>query len=172
MYGDDEVQTPEAALLEELNDNGRLNYKQLAAASRRHQATIYRYMSGDLTIPVAVLNAAFRLTGDLRIVLLITGGVPVQIQALDTAGNCPCSETERKPPIRIPPPEQALDELHDVLEDGAKAAKYLRAIFADGRLTPGDLLALDKFDECMGKMRIKQAVCQTAMQTARERIMK
>ena len=64
-------------LLGDILEEHDITVKQLAMATGRAAPTVYRYCSGESTIPSIVWRVLYKKTGDPRIVKLITGDVPV-----------------------------------------------------------------------------------------------
>lgn len=63
-------------LLTDIMDAHDINVKQLAAMTGRAASTLYKYCSGDATIPSVVWRSLYALCGDGRILKLVTGDVP------------------------------------------------------------------------------------------------
>jgi hypothetical protein len=57
--------------------------KWLASATGRSLAQVYRYLSGEATIPSLIWRVLYGRTRDLRIVQLMTGDVPVVFVDVD-----------------------------------------------------------------------------------------
>jgi len=70
-----------------LEDNPAITVKRLAVETGLGTSTLYRYRIGGATIPSIVWRALWRLTGDERILGLITGGTPTIVVRL-TGGDC------------------------------------------------------------------------------------
>lgn len=63
-------------LLTEIMGEYDINVKQLAAITGRAASRLYKYCSGDATIPSVVWRSVYKLCGDSRIIKLMTGDVP------------------------------------------------------------------------------------------------
>lgn len=71
MYED--AMANDAQVLSDVLDQHHVAPRHIAHLTGIHTSTIYRYLSGEKTLPSAVLAAAFRLTLDPRLLCLITG---------------------------------------------------------------------------------------------------
>ncbi len=147
-----------------------LSVTQVANRSGLAEKSIYKYLAGDRTLPSDVIRAVFELTADLRLVVLITGAVPVQIQALESTRDCPHDDRSRQAPVHVPPPEEALSHMLAAAKGCIQCGEHLNGIFADGRVDRHDLSAIDKLMECLSKVRIEAAVCHASMESAREKV--
>ena len=65
-----------------LDANPSVTVKQLAMETGLGTSTLYRYRIGGATIPSIVWRALWRITGDQRILALITGGAPTVVVRL------------------------------------------------------------------------------------------
>ena len=65
-----------------LDHSQTVNVKRLALETGLGESTLYRYGSGGATIPSIVWRVLWRLTGDERILALITGGTPTMVVRL------------------------------------------------------------------------------------------
>ena len=78
-----------------LEDNPAITVKRLAVETGLGTSTLYRYRIGGATIPSIVWRALWRLTGDERILALITGGTPtIVVRLID--GDCGPNEATIK----------------------------------------------------------------------------
>ncbi len=132
----------DAELLGRVLDDHDVPAKRLAHAAGLHSATIYRYLSGEKTLPSTVLRAAFELTHDSRLVNLITGNVPVAYQIVGSAEGGAVG-TGR--PLRVPPIAQIDDHASEAVENAAKCMRYILAILKDGRVDASDRTAGESF---------------------------
>ncbi|RKY08446.1 MAG: hypothetical protein DRP56_04125 [Planctomycetota bacterium] len=66
-------------LLSDILDDHGLGVKWLKAAVGRSIAQVYRYLSGEATIPSVVWRVLYDKTRDVRITEIVTGEVPVVI---------------------------------------------------------------------------------------------
>ena len=66
-------------LLTDLLDEYAIPVKQLAREAGRAASTLYKFCSGERTIPSVIWRTLYRLTRDGRIPTLLTGDVPVVV---------------------------------------------------------------------------------------------
>jgi hypothetical protein len=111
--------------------------KALARHCHLHVATVHRYLSGERTIPSSFLRGVFELTGDLQIIGLISGTVPIQFQSIGSG-----SDTQ---PSRIPPVDELLEMACKANELAAQAIPFMGNILKDGKIDAGDLQAIEQF---------------------------
>jgi hypothetical protein len=104
--------------------------KQLAMLTGRSAAQVYRYLSGEATIPSIVWRVIYSRTRDYRILQLITGDMPVLSVPFEApSDDLKCSiETL----IRMRRAQIAVEQ--DMLN-----------IFADGKIDGGDRQAIERF---------------------------
>lgn len=69
-------------MLSAILDRHRYTAKQLAAWTGRAQSTIYKYLSGELTIPSIIWRALYDRSLDCEIITLLTGTLPVVVVPL------------------------------------------------------------------------------------------
>lgn len=135
MYED--AMPHDAGVLREVLNDADLTPKRLALESGLHESTIYRYLSGEKTIPSIVLRRAFELTRDKRIPQLITGNVATQIileiHAVETAA----------PTLRTPPVEQLLTEASAAVKCAAEGLPQIAQMLKDGKINEDDRAAID-----------------------------
>jgi predicted DNA-binding transcriptional regulator AlpA len=74
-------------VLQEVIARHGLTAKQLAAWTGLAQSTIYRYLSGQVTIPSIIWRAIYERTLDYSILRLITGCLPHAVVPLFVAGK-------------------------------------------------------------------------------------
>jgi len=168
---DDMAMSHDAEVLETVIRDHGLTVAQVATRSGYAEKTIYRYLSNEgRTLPSEVIRAVYELTADNRLILLITGSVPVQFQPLEEKRDCPHSTHGRRSPVRIPPIEDVLPRTLEAAEQVVKCGQLVAKIMADGKLDASDLSAVDKFQACISYARKQLAVCDAAMESARERV--
>ena len=124
-----------------------VSIEALADRSGYDDKSIYRYLSGERTLPSNVLRAAFELTGDGRLLRLVTGAVPVCVHPL---GSCSSSSSgaaaiQTAAAHRVPPLPDTLINAGNAIESTGKIVRYLRDILQDGRVDVKDLVGLEKF---------------------------
>jgi hypothetical protein len=69
-------------LLSDILTEQEISVKRLAMLTGRAAPTIYKYCSGEATIPSIIWRSLYKLTGDARITELLTGDVPVMVVPL------------------------------------------------------------------------------------------
>ena len=69
-----EVSDDHLLLTDVLDDHG-ITVKRLAMDSGRGASTVYKYCSGEATIPSVIWRVLYRLTKDPRVIKLVTGDV-------------------------------------------------------------------------------------------------
>lgn len=152
----------DAELLEQVLSQHEITIAALSRRAGIASKTIYRYLSGERTIPSDCLRAAFELTGDLRIIGLITGSVPIQCVALteDQAGPAGA----RPSPVRLPPPEQWLQESCQATKQLAEATTYLAKVWQDREVTESDRGFLCQYRALTAEVRRVLAINDAAIQ--------
>lgn len=150
MIADVDAMPYDARLLQQLIDERALTVEALAQRSGYDDKTIYRYLAGERTCPSMVLRAAFELTRDLRVLALVTGGVP--LVKLGRADG------------RVPPLAEAMDETLDAVEKAADSARYMHRITRDNRFDASDFAAADKFSTHAGRAQVCLANAMAAIE--------
>lgn len=117
-------------LLSAICDEHGLTAKWLAMKVGLHQSSVYRYLSGEATIPSVVWRELFAKTRDLRIVKLMVGEVPLEVIPLDRVDGDAVGYADWL--------EQRKVEL-DV-------ERELLAIFADGTVDANDATAIEAYE--------------------------
>lgn len=161
-------------VLQQVMDSHGLTVKHIAARTGIAQQSVYKYMGGIRTLPSDVLRAAFELSGDTRILALITGSVPVEFSLPCARHEAPAGNGEacigRNQPVRVPPIDQVLPQTLDTARRVVECGEYLAKIFADGRFDRNDLAAAAKFQEHCAAAQTQLATCAAAVEGERERI--
>lgn len=119
-----------------LRDRG-VSIDQLAERAGYDDKTIYRYLTGERTLPSIVLRAAFELTLDARLIRLITGAIPACL-------TFPGSPAPANRPVRVRPLADGLTDAGNAIESTGKLVRYLRTVLRDGAIDGKDLSALEK----------------------------
>ena len=114
-----------------LEHSQTVNVKRLALETGLGESTLYRYWLGGATIPSIVWRTLWRLTGDHRILALITGGTPTVV-------------------VRLQNGEVKLDRatIGHLLETRQKQIDCERSvleIIADGKIDANDREAIEKY---------------------------
>jgi hypothetical protein len=74
MHKDEDKQvSDDHFLLGQILEDGGITVKQLCLYSGRSAACVYRYLSGEATIPSLIWRVLFERTGDHRILTLVAG---------------------------------------------------------------------------------------------------
>ncbi len=151
-----------------------LTVTQLAFRTGLSEQTIYKYLAGKRTIPTVVFRAAYELTGDGRLPLLITGSVPVEIsfrgQRSDADGGNGAAGSAPRQTLRVPPIEQTLPRTLEAARQVVECGQYLAKVFEDGTVDRNDLASIAKFERLCADARTQLALCHAAIESARERI--
>lgn len=120
-----------AQLAQEIVEDHQLPIKRLAMVVGVDQATVYRWLAGERTVPLDLYRALFELTRDFRLIAMVAGRVPLT-----------CTVNPEGPP----------PELADILprallsiESAAEAARALHRIVSDRRVDQSDAAALRDF---------------------------
>lgn len=119
----------------------------LAERAGYDDKSIYRYLSGERTLPSIVIRAAFELTHDGRLLRLITGAVPVCVHLVassSSSGSAAAGQTAAATQP-VPPFPDTLINAGNAIESAGKIIRYLRDILQDGRVDVKDLVGLEKF---------------------------
>jgi len=131
--------------LQELLEKHDLNVKQLSMWTGRAASTIYKYLSGELTIPSIIWRAIFSRTLDTDVAMLITGEVPCIIAPLVSAGT------------KAKLDAATLGEIIKVRQSQIDCEKYILKILADGKVDESDTAAIDKYKSTFGEMLKSQS---------------
>ena len=124
-----------SAILDEYD----LTVKWLSRAVGLSESQVYRYRSGDATIPSVVWRVLYKKTRDLRIVQLVTGDVPVTV--VDLVKNQTVFDRIDAPSlkqlVRARREQIAVEEnLLEILADGAVDRRDAKAVAAYKRNHP------------------------------------
>ncbi len=130
----------EAETLESVMEDHRITAKQLALWCDCHKSTIYRYISGEKNIPIALLRHLYERTQDARLAQLITGIVPTQIIVLIDIEQQP-----RGASIPVPPIDQLLPDSTATVKACADGVVEMGKILADGKVDERDRQSIAKF---------------------------
>jgi len=134
------LETPmshEASTLEAVMETHDITAKQVALSTGLHQSTIYRYLSGEKTIPIALLRHLYERTQDARLAQLVTGIVPTEILVL-----IPIEKIGSLPPLN-----QLLCDATTTLKDCADGVIEVGKIVADGKVDERDLQSIAQFKQ-------------------------
>lgn len=149
MTSEFDVMPYDATLLAKVIEERGITVQALAARAGYDDKSVYRYLSGERTTPSTVFRAAFELTGDVRLVTLVSGSVPVCWHTIGhthpAQANGPQNQQPREPE-RIPPIDQLFPQASTAIEQLAASLKYIHKIVADGRIDASDGKAIDSFN--------------------------
>lgn len=126
----------DAELIRDLIDEEKFSVKQISRVSGYGESAIYKMLSGDRAVTTTLLQAAWRMTGDTRILgLLISGsGWAVQLVPIN-------------PPVAQGKLAELLPRALDALRDATDCVEYLHKIGADGRVDRYDDADISAFDK-------------------------
>lgn len=148
----------DATLLSDVIAAHGLTVTALANRSGYDATSIYRYLSGERTVPSTVLRALFELTLDMRIVGLIAGVIPVQLIVLRQGESQPAPKH-----VRIPPVNQLVDETNVAMKATADAFAYIAKILADERVDQSDSTAIENFKKHSAAAQRQLALVDAAL---------
>ncbi len=155
MTTEHDVMPYDATLLARVIDDSQVSVQAVANRSGYDDKSIYRYLTGERTVPSSVLRAAFELTRDVRLVQLVAGSVPVVLVSSGPA------------PIRIPPVETLFPQATEALESLARSLRYVHKIAADRRIDAGDDTAIENFKTHAAEAQRLIALTTAAMESHR-----
>lgn len=161
MTTEHDVMPHDCQLLSRVLEDHGVTVSALANRSGYDDKSVYRYLAGERTIPSIVLRAAFELTHDMRILGLVTGGVPLQLQLI----NAPRSAD----PQRIPPIAQLVPQCCKCVEQTSAALKYLARIVEGGEVDASDQRAAVNFQRHAAEAQRLLALVSAAVNTHAER---
>ncbi len=135
-------------LLSNILADHEVTVKQVAMLTGRAMSTIYKYCSGESTIPSVVWRVLYKLTRDERITGLITGDVPVMMVALAKTGKGTAAD---------------LGRMIEARQEEIDFEKRVLKILADGEVNEKDRADIAKLKTEFPKMitslsRIFQAI--------------
>jgi len=132
---DHELSDDNLTLSQALEDAG-MTVKQLASLTGRSGSQIYRYLSGEATIPSVIWRTVYGRTRDLRILQLITGDISVISVPVETCGDLKCS----------------LETLIKMRRSQIGVEQEILDIFADGRVDDSDRRSIERFKKEFPRM--------------------
>lgn len=168
MTNEIDVMPYDATLLAKVLEERGVTVLALASRAGYDDKSIYRYLAGERTCPSTVLRAAFELTGDLRIIGLIAGAVPICVHPV---GVAPAASGSAPPPPaqRIPPVDQLFPQAADAIEHLSRSLKYMHKIVADGRVDQSDAAAIESFTRYAAESQRLIALSLAAVESHRQR---
>ncbi|MFA5187019.1 MAG: hypothetical protein WC551_11105 [Patescibacteria group bacterium] len=140
-------------ILSDICEEHAISPKWLASATGRSLSQVYRYLSGESTIPSIAWRVLYGRTRDLRIVQLVTGDVPVTV--VDLLGDEPTVFERLDAP--------SLKQIVHHRRQQIACEEALLDILADGTITRRDAKAVSAYKNSHPKMiatavRMYQAV--------------
>lgn len=118
-------------VLQQVMDDHDITVKRLCNETGRAEPTVYRYRTGEATVPMFVWRTMYRLTGDQRILKLILGEEPFQVVPLyggdvnvDTA---------------------TLEQLLKMRQEQINCERAALSILADGEINSHDRPEIEKY---------------------------
>ncbi len=149
MTNEYDVMPYDATLLSSILAQHEVTVGALAMRSGYDDKSIYRYLSGERTVPSVVLRAAFELTADPRLIALIAGAVPVQV----LSGQSLC----------VPPMEQLVPKVSEAAKSAVDALQYVARILADGQIDDTDAAAISNFRRHAANCNRLLVLCDAAV---------
>jgi hypothetical protein len=125
-------------LLTDILDEYDITVRQLALSIGRAAPTVYRYCSGESTIPSVVWRVLYEQTGDIRILKLITGSTNCVVVPLPDN------------PIRLDKP--TIEHLHAERQNQLTCEKCVLDIMADGFVNNRDRPTIEKYNLAFPRM--------------------
>lgn len=170
MERDDQMPPDDAILLNRILEEREIPPKRLALECGIHASTLYRYLSGEKTLPSKVLTRAYELTGDLRIITLIAGGRAITIRPVLSCPHTNSSGSQSPAtPVRIPPIDELLPRACKAVEDVARATPYMCKIIRDGKVDGSDRRAADNFKRYASETRQCLSLLEAALELHMEK---
>lgn len=117
--------------LQQVMEKHGITVKQLAMFTGRAAPTIYKYLSGDLTIPSIVWRSIFERTADVTIFNLFIGSIPCSIAPLV--------------PLKAGPNKATLASLLTMRKKQIAVEGYVLRILADGEIDESDNIAIANY---------------------------
>lgn len=141
--------------LQMLMEKHNITPKQLASWSGRKLTTIYKYLSGECTIPSIVWRSVFERTFDIAVFNIIRGDTPIIV----------VSPTNEDLSIGT----NALAALVSMREKQLKLEEYILQLMADGNINGNDTEAIANFNLAFPDMINSQARLHQAVIAAQKR---
>ena len=134
MQAESPVMTNDVAVLAQVIEDHDLAEKRLAGLLNVHKSTVYDWLKGERTAPMALYRLVYELTGDHRLSLLLTGTVPATLVIHIERKHGEGSTTEQ----RIPPLCDLLPTAVTAAEKAVAGIRSLALIVADGKINQAD----------------------------------
>ena len=130
-------------LLQQILERHGFCAKQLASWTGRAASTIYKYLSGELTIPSIIWRAIFERTFDTQIFRLFAGEMVCIFAPLDK--------------LTLQPDAASLKRLLDMRRKQINCEEYILQILIDGKVDASDTTAIANFKLAFPDMISAQA---------------
>jgi len=144
--------------LQQLLDKHNICAKQLALWSGRAASTVYKYLSGELTIPTVVWRSIFERTLDISILKLFTGEI-----------SCIFAPLVK---IAAKPDATTMSHLLKMRQKQIKCEKYILQILDDGKIDKSDVHAIANYKLAFPDMISTQAQIYQAITNEFEKVTK
>lgn len=144
----------DATLLSDVLSQHNVTVPALAMRSGYDDKSIYRYLSGERTVPSTVIRAAFELTLDMRLVGLVSGMIPVSMTVAKVANA---------KPARIPPLDQLIPETCNATKSAAEALQYIAKVLADSKIDASDKTAIENYKRHSAAAQRRLALVDAAL---------
>jgi len=115
-----------------------ITVKQLAGWTGRAASTIYKYLSGEQTIPSVIWRSIFDHTFDIVVFNIIRGDIPCVIAPLIE--------------VMIPPDAATLGKLLEARRRQIKCEEYVLQILQDGKIDASDEQAIKSYKAAFAEM--------------------
>lgn len=125
-------------LLTDILEEHNITVRQLALSIGRAAPTVYRYCSGESTIPSVVWRVLYEQTGDIRILKLITGSTNCVVVPLPDN------------PIRLDRP--TILHLYSERKKQLLCEEYVLDIISDGAINRKDRITVEKYNRAFPKL--------------------
>ena len=125
-------------LLTDILEEHTITVRQLALSIGRAAQTVYRYCSGESTIPSVVWRVLYEQTGDIRILKLITGSTNCVVVPLPDS------------PIRLDKP--TIQHLHGERLIQLSCEECVLNILTDGVIDHKDRVAVEKYNRAFPEL--------------------
>ena len=136
--------------LQQILEKHGITVKQLAMYSGRAASTIYKYLAGELTIPMHIWSTIYVRTFDASILNLITAGAPVMIVSLMTAKQAD---------------DASIAKMLQVRRGQIDCEEYILKILEDGKIDSADSPAIAQYRQAFTEMISSQAQIHNAITT-------
>ena len=124
--------------LQLLLEKHKIEAKQLAGWVGRATSTVYKYLSGELTIPSVVWRSIFERTHDITVFNIVRGDLPCIIAPLIT--------------IMVRPDAATLGKLIEARKKEIRCEEYILQILEDGKVDASDSRAIAQYKEAFSAM--------------------